>query len=66
VPAAPGDEVVLLGRQGSETLSVHVLADWAGTIAYEILCLLSQRLPRRYAAGGQWVACRSRHVGGGR
>jgi len=66
VPAAPGDEVVLLGRQGSETISVHELADWAGTIAYEILCLLSQRLPRRYAAGGQWVACRSRHVGGGR
>jgi len=44
----PGDEVVLLGRQGSEQITAW---DWAlltGTIAYEILCGLSARVPRVY------------------
>ena len=61
-----GDEVVLLGRQGEAAISLFELADRAGTLPYEILCLLSQRLPRRYAAGGEWVAVRSRLIVGGR
>jgi alanine racemase len=35
--AAAGDEAVLLGRQGDETLRAEDLAEWAGTIAYEVL-----------------------------
>lgn len=65
-PVALGDEVVLLGRQGSETIDAHELAAVAGTIAYDILCGLALRLPRRYAAGGEWVACRSRLLGSDR
>lgn len=43
-----GDEVVLLGAQGSARISADELATWAGTIPYEILCGFSERVPRRY------------------
>jgi alanine racemase len=32
-----GDEVVLLGRQGNETITAEMLADQLGTIAYEVI-----------------------------
>ncbi|MFH0809394.1 MAG: alanine racemase [Pseudomonadota bacterium] len=35
---ATGDEVVLLGTQGEETVSAEELAELAGTISYEIFC----------------------------
>ncbi len=34
-----GDRAVLLGRQGEETISAELLADWLGTIPYEVLTL---------------------------
>ena len=43
-----GDEVVLLGSQGNERITPW---DWAGlldTIAYEITCGISKRVPRRF------------------
>ncbi|AKX95009.1 alanine racemase [Moorella thermoacetica] len=43
-----GDEVVLFGRQGGQTLTVEEVAAWMGTINYEILCLISKRVPRVY------------------
>jgi alanine racemase len=43
-----GDEVVLLGQQGSERVSADELASWAGTIAWEIFCGISKRVPRVY------------------
>jgi alanine racemase len=43
-----GDEVVLLGRQGEARIEASDLADWAGTIPYEILCGFSERVPRGY------------------
>jgi len=46
--AAPGDEVVLIGRQEGETISAGELASWAGTISYEILCGISHRVKRYY------------------
>lgn len=45
-----GDEVVLIGRQGEEELTVWEWADRLGTIAYEITCALSPRLPRIYVS----------------
>jgi len=33
----PGDEVVLIGRQGTESIWADELADWCATISYEIL-----------------------------
>jgi len=47
----PGDEVVLLGAQGKETIDADELADRAGTISYEILCGIGTRVPRRYLRG---------------
>lgn len=44
--AVPGDEVVLLGRQGDELLSAEQLADWAGTINYEITTRICEAIPR--------------------
>ncbi|MGV1099841.1 alanine racemase [Thiovibrio sp. JS02] len=35
----PGDEAVLLGRQGEAAISADDLAKWSATINYEILCL---------------------------
>lgn len=36
---AAGDRAVLLGRQGEETISAELLAEWLGTIPYEVLTL---------------------------
>jgi alanine racemase len=44
----PGDEVVLIGRQGDEQITAGDLADLLGTIAYEIVTSISARVPRRY------------------
>lgn len=43
---AMGDEVVLLGKQGSEEISVEELARLSDTIPYEILCGVGARVPR--------------------
>jgi alanine racemase len=58
--AGLGEEVVLLGRQGDEEMGAQEVAAWAGTIAYEVLCLLGLRLPRRYQRAGRDVAFDSR------
>lgn len=44
--AEPGDDVVLLGRQGSECLSAEQLATWAGTINYELTTQIQTNIPR--------------------
>jgi alanine racemase len=44
--AAIGDEVVLLGRQGTERITADNLAAHSGTIAYEVLCAIGIRVPR--------------------
>jgi alanine racemase len=43
-----GDVVILFGRHGKHGLSVDELANGAQTIAYEILCGISGRVPRVY------------------
>ena len=44
----PGDEVVLLGHQGEEQIDAWEWAGRAGTIAYEVLCGISARVPKLY------------------
>ncbi|MCL6471462.1 MAG: alanine racemase [Firmicutes bacterium] len=46
--AEADDEVVLVGRQGNEEISVDELASILGTINYEIVCMISARVPRVY------------------
>lgn len=46
-----GDEVVLIGRQGSAELKATDLADWFGTIPWEVLTNITYRVPRVYLGG---------------
>jgi alanine racemase len=43
-----GDEVVLIGAQGSERVTANEWAQKMGTIGYEIVCAISARMPRNY------------------
>jgi alanine racemase len=43
-----GDEVVLIGSQGRERITADDIAAKIGTIAYEVLCGISSRVPRIY------------------
>ena len=49
----PGDEAVLLGTSGNESITAEDLAAWAGTISYEILCSSSGRVGRIYKEAEQ-------------
>lgn len=42
----PGDEAVLLGEQGAECITADDIAEKAGTISYEILCMLGNNNER--------------------
>lgn len=46
-----GDEVVLMGRQGDQVVTADELAGLIGTINYEIVCMVSDRVPRVYVNG---------------
>lgn len=50
-----GDEVVLFGEQGGESMPADELAEKLGTINYEIMCMLSHRVPRVYKKGGSMI-----------
>jgi alanine racemase len=50
-PVRRGDEVVLIGRQGDETITAWEWAQRTGTIAYEVVCGISSRVPRLYLGG---------------
>lgn len=54
--AAESDEAVVIGAQGAAAITAEDVAAGAGTIAYEILCGIGPRVPRRYldaAAAGR-------------
>lgn len=48
-----GDDVVVIGTQGTESIRAE---DWAAlldTIGYEVLCAISARVPRRHVTGSR-------------
>ena len=47
-PVQIGDSVTLIGQQGEESIWADEVADWIGTIPYEILCGIGSRVPRLY------------------
>jgi alanine racemase len=51
--ASPGDEVVLMGRQGEGEITAEEIAEKIGTISYEVLCGVGKRIPRVYMRGGK-------------
>ena len=44
-----GDVATLVGRDGTEEITIDEFADWDDTIAYEILARLGPRVERRHA-----------------
>jgi len=57
--AAVGDEVVLIGSQGAETILADDMAAALDTINYEITCLVGKRVPRIYLRQGAIIAIES-------
>lgn len=49
---APGDEVVLIGRQGDESVTAEEWATRLGTISYEIVSRIGVRVARVYLRSG--------------
>ncbi|MEI6668996.1 MAG: alanine racemase [Acidobacteriota bacterium] len=47
-PVAPGDEVTIVGRQGTRSIGVADMARAIGTIPYELLCRVGTRIERIY------------------
>ena len=45
---APGDEVVIVGTQGEESIGMREVAATIGTIPYELLCRVGARIQRVY------------------
>lgn len=45
---AIGEKVTLIGQDGDKEITATDLAAKKGTINYEVLCLLSDRIPRKY------------------
>ncbi len=47
---SPGDEVVLIGRQGDEEITAREMAATIGAIPWEVVCRLGARIERRYGS----------------
>lgn len=45
------DEVILIGKQGSQRITVEELAETGGGFHYEIICDIGKRVPRVYLEG---------------
>jgi alanine racemase len=48
---SPGDEVVIIGTQDAEAITVREMAASIGTIPWEVVCRLGARIERRYEGG---------------
>lgn len=46
-----GDEVTLIGRQGRHEINAEEVAEWCGTIPWEVLTAITYRVPRLYRGG---------------
>jgi len=51
-----GEEVTLIGSDGSEYISVDEISRYLGTINYEVPCTINHRVPRLYFKNGEKVA----------
>ena len=45
---APGDVATFIGADGDERIGAEQVAEWGGTISYEVLCAIGRRVERRY------------------
>lgn len=57
IPAVSvGDVVTLVGRDGTEEISVEEISEMAGSFNYEFVCDVSRRVPRVYVKDGEPVS----------
>lgn len=57
IPEAREDDLVtLVGKDGTETLTVETLGDLSGRFNYEFVCDLGKRIPRVYIRNGEQVS----------
>jgi alanine racemase len=54
-----GDEVVLMGQVGETKFDADDIAELLGTINYEVICMISKRVPRVYIKDGEVVKVRN-------
>ncbi len=47
----PGDEAILIGREGDCSITAENLGAWSGTISYEVLLAATERVHRRWING---------------
>ncbi|MCI1944532.1 alanine racemase [Clostridium luticellarii] len=50
-----GDEVVLIGEKDGLRFNAEDIAKILGTISYEVLCMMSKRIPRVYIKNGEVI-----------
>lgn len=46
---SPGDEVVIIGKQGDDVIDAREVAAQIGTVPYEVLCRIGSRIQRTYS-----------------
>ena len=54
-----GDEVILLGEENGVKFDAEDMADIIGTISYEVICMISKRVPRVYIRDGEVIKVRN-------
>lgn len=50
-----GSEVILIGSDGENSVTMEEVADISGRFNYEFACDIGKRVPRRYILGGKYV-----------
>lgn len=60
--AKEGDQVVLIGRDGAEEITMEFLGELSGRFNYELACCLNRRVPRAYRKAGEIIrVCDNMH-----
>ena len=54
-PVKTGDEVILLGKSNNVKYDADDMAKDVGTINYEIICALKNRVPKVYIKNGETI-----------
>lgn len=59
--AKEGDEVVLIGTSGEETITVEQLCDLYDGFRYEMICDIGKRVPKAYIENGEVIYTKDYH-----
>ena len=51
-----GDEVILMGSDGENSITAEEIGDLSGRFNYELVCDINKRVPRVYIKNGEIIA----------